>query len=125
MAFLRGPRLFGEAPVGAHAPANVPLGVSWMLLNTLLSAAVQIVNKRTLATFPTVSTTAAVAFFAVAFLIRKHTACACLLAPVADARSALATTAPRSQRRRWRPRRRRRGARTPGLWARVRTAGCS
>jgi hypothetical protein len=80
MAFLRGPRLFGEAPVGAHARANVPLGVSWMLLNTLLSAAVQIVNKRTLATFPTVSTTAAVAAFAVAFLIRKQPPDLCLLA---------------------------------------------
>jgi drug/metabolite transporter (DMT)-like permease len=81
MGFLRGPRLFGAPPVGAHAPANVPLGVAWMLLNTLLSAAVQIVNKRTLATFPTVSTTAAVAACAVAFLIRTRPHHECLRTP--------------------------------------------
>ena len=41
-----------------------------MLVNTLLSAVVQIVNKQTLAIFPTISMTAAVAAFAVLFLIR-------------------------------------------------------
>ena len=74
MAVLRGPRLFGTPPAGTHAPANVPAGVAWMLLNVLFSAAVQVVNKRTLATFPTVSTTAAVAACAVVFLIRAQRA---------------------------------------------------
>ena len=69
---LRGPRLFGTVLSGAHAPSNVAAGVAWMLLNTLLSAAVQVVNKRTLARFPTVSTTAAVAAFAVLFLLRAR-----------------------------------------------------
>ena len=77
MGVLRGPRLFGAPPAGAHAPAHVPAGVAWMLANTLLSAIVQLINKQTLATFPTVSTTAAVAAFAVLFLIRACAA-ACL-----------------------------------------------
>lgn len=70
MAFLRGPLLFGTPPHGAHAPAHVAAGVNWMLLNTLLSAVVQVVNKRILARFPTISTMAAIAVFAVLFLIR-------------------------------------------------------
>ena len=70
MGFLRGPLLFGTPPQGAHAPTHVALGVAWMMINTLLSAVVQIVNKRTLALFPTVSTTAGVAAFAVLFLNR-------------------------------------------------------
>ena len=70
MGVLHGPLLFGKPPVGEHAPANIPLGVAWMLLNTFLSAAVQVVNKKTLASYPTVSTTAAVAAFAVLFLLR-------------------------------------------------------
>jgi hypothetical protein len=119
MGFLRGPRLFGTPAAGAHAPANVPLGVALMLLNTVLSAAVQIVNKRTLATFPTVSTTAAVAACAVAFLMR---ACSTWLAlprlPVPDASRPRGAT----QRRRWAGRPRLRGGRMAGCWARARTA---
>jgi drug/metabolite transporter (DMT)-like permease len=70
MGVVRGPLLFGTPPQGEHAPTHVARGVAWMLVNTLLSAVVQIVNKQTLAIFPTISMTAAVAAFAVLFLIR-------------------------------------------------------
>jgi|APGre2960657444_1045066.scaffolds.fasta_scaffold02589_3 large subunit ribosomal protein L9e len=68
MAPLRGRRLFGRVPTGEHAPSNVPAGVCWMLLNAFFSAAVQVVNKRSLATYPVISTAAGVAIFAVLFL---------------------------------------------------------
>jgi len=64
----RGPLLFGAPATGAHAPANIPLGASFMLLNCIISAAVQLVNKLTLALVPLLTCTALVEAFAVVFL---------------------------------------------------------
>ena len=82
MGVLRGPLLFGNPNGGADAvapPSNVPAGVAFMLLECLLAAWVQIVNRRTLIEhgYPTVSTTAGVACFACAFLFPA----ACVMAP--------------------------------------------
>jgi drug/metabolite transporter (DMT)-like permease len=68
MAFLKGPILFGTPPSGAHAPTNIPLGASFMLFNCVISAMVQIVNKKALALYPLLSATACVEAFAVSWL---------------------------------------------------------
>ena len=68
MAFLKGPILFGKPPSGAHAPTNIPLGASFMLFNCVISAMVQIVNKKALALYPLLSSTACVEAFAVSWL---------------------------------------------------------
>lgn len=68
MAFLKGPVLFGSPPSGAHAPTNIPLGASFMLFNCVISAMVQIVNKKALAEYPLFSCTAFVEAFAVSWL---------------------------------------------------------
>lgn len=36
MGLLKGPLLFGNPPVGAHAPRDVPRGASFMLFNCVM-----------------------------------------------------------------------------------------
>ena len=74
MGLYKGPRLFGEPPTGANAPDNIPLGALFMLFNCVISALVQIVNRKALAEYPLLSSTACVEAFAVAWL-------ACALPP--------------------------------------------
>ena len=68
MALWRGVKMFGEPPLGLHAPANIPLGASFMLFNIVVSSATTIVMKKLLSLWPLLSITAAVEFFAVLWL---------------------------------------------------------
>ena len=68
MGLWKGPLLFGTPATGAHSPSNIPLGAGFMLFNCVVSAGVQIVNKKALAEYPLLSTTAFVEAFAVAGL---------------------------------------------------------
>ena len=68
MGLYKGPRLFGVQPTGAHAPSDIPLGSLFMLFNCVISALVQIVNKKALAEYPLLSSTALVEASAVFWL---------------------------------------------------------
>ena len=70
MAVVKGPLAFGNPATGTSAPTSPTSGVLWMIVNTALSAAVQVHNKRILATgLPVIHMLAAISFFCVVCLI--------------------------------------------------------
>ena len=70
MAAVKGPLAFGKPMAGSHAPLRPASGVLWMLVNTSLSACVQVHNKRILAAgVPVFTMTACISAFCVLFLV--------------------------------------------------------
>lgn len=70
MATVKGPLAFGRPMAGDHAPLSPAAGVLWMLVNTSLSACVQVHNKRILAAgVPVVTMNACICAFCCMFLL--------------------------------------------------------